>query len=244
MQDGPTTCLVGLGGNVGPVQDTFAAALQMLNNEGCRVMSRSECHRSAPMGCDAGGTFTNAAACVITELGPFDVLDLLQDVERRNGRVRTVHWGPRRLDLDLLFYGQMVIRSERLTVPHPDLWYRRFVLEPLAEIAPEWKHPESAYTIGQLRERLDQRPLIIELDGFDVLPPIPDRFADGAVHIQSSTDSLWDQSSVQKPFCFLRRQTGDQQSQVADESETFRIDVREEDMARLLDVILSAALGK
>ncbi len=244
VQDGPTRCLIGLGGNVGPVDNTFVAALEMLDHEGCRVISRSQCHRSAPMGTHAGGTFTNAAACIITDLSPLRLLDRMQEIEHTNGRVRTVHWGPRPLDLDLLFYGQESVHSERLRVPHPDLWYRRFVLDPLVEIAPDWKHPKKAYTINQLRGRLDQRPLIIEVDGAEVLPLVPDRYSPGTALIRASGRLQSGRSSVDKPFCEVRVRSGDQQSQESEESKEFHIDVRGEDLPRLIDVILSAAVGK
>lgn len=245
VQDGKTTCLIGLGGNTGPVADTFAEALDMLDAAGCHPVSCSGCYQSPPMGANAGGAYTNAAACVTTVHSPLQLLDLLQAVERRSGRVRTVHWGPRPLDLDLLFYGQQVIRTDRLSVPHAGVWYRRFVLDPLVEIAPEWRHPGNSHTIRQLRARLDQRPLVIEVDGAERLPLIPDRCAEGVVQIRSFRHLQSGSSPFRMPFCVLHVHGGNPHSRANDEAvpEDFRIDVAEENLAEMIDVILSAALG-
>jgi 2-amino-4-hydroxy-6-hydroxymethyldihydropteridine diphosphokinase len=153
-------CAISLGGNVGDVPKTFADARRLLESSG-RVagLKQSRLYRSRPMGCEAGGEFHNAAAVFETTLTPPNVLELLQDVERRCGRVRTVRWGPRTLDLDLLLYGDEVIDSPRLIVPHPALWHRRFVLDPLTELIPDVVHPAFQQTIRELRERLRSRPL-------------------------------------------------------------------------------------
>jgi len=245
VQDGATRCLIGLGGNTGPVEYTFGSALAMLEATGCRVVSRSQCYQSAPMGSAAGGTYTNAAACVITDHGPLHLLDLMQQVECDCGRERTIHWGPRTLDLDLLFYGQQVIDSQRLTVPHPGLWYRRFVLDPLVEISPEWEHPGNELTVEQLRARMDQRPLIIEVEGLRNLPPFPERYQDGVVDVRRGSGRMTDTPPVQERFCCLRvtRDHLSPQTTVEFEPADFEIPVRQEDVTELLDGVLVAALG-
>jgi 2-amino-4-hydroxy-6-hydroxymethyldihydropteridine diphosphokinase len=159
-------CFLALGGNVGPVARTFQQALAELGNRpDVRVIRASSVYRTPAVGDSAGGEFQNAAAEIETSRPPLDVLDLLHDVENRFGRVRLEHWGPRTLDLDLLFYGSEILDEPRLRVPHPALWYRRFVLEPLAEIAADFVHPEKGITVGALRDRLRARPLAIELAG-------------------------------------------------------------------------------
>ncbi|HVW03033.1 MAG TPA: 2-amino-4-hydroxy-6-hydroxymethyldihydropteridine diphosphokinase, partial [Planctomycetaceae bacterium] len=109
--------------------------------------------------------YLNAAAGLQTDLEPLLLLDQLQTIEHQLGRVRDRRWGPRTLDLDLLFYGSEVINLPRLIVPHPHLWYRRFVLDPLVEIAGDVVHPERGVSIQELRERLLLRPLACALAG-------------------------------------------------------------------------------
>src|SRR5262249_14782283 len=145
----------------GVVHETFGKALEKLASaphSTVPAVSRSLPTRS--IGERAGAGFLNAAAEIDTSLPPLELLDLLQSIELALGRQRTVHWGPRTLDLDLLFYGTEVIDSPRLVVPHPAAWYRRFVLDPLVEIAPRLVHPEKQVDIHALRQRLLVRPLV------------------------------------------------------------------------------------
>ncbi|HEY2252760.1 MAG TPA: 2-amino-4-hydroxy-6-hydroxymethyldihydropteridine diphosphokinase [Planctomycetaceae bacterium] len=159
-------CYISLGGNSGQVAATFEQALGRLESDGdCRVLTVSECHKTAPVGDQAGTGFLNAAAELETSLDPLDLLDRLQAVERELGRTRTVHWGPRTLDLDLLFWESQIINSPRLVVPHPAAWYRRFVLDPLVEIAPRFVHPVKRVDMTTLRGRLLVRPFRVSLAG-------------------------------------------------------------------------------
>jgi 2-amino-4-hydroxy-6-hydroxymethyldihydropteridine diphosphokinase len=151
-------CWIGLGGNQGNVSATFTRALELLaDTDGVTPAAVSPTYRTAPMGALAGEPFLNAVAGCDTDLAPLTLLDRLQAVEHACGRVRTVHWGPRTLDLDLLAYGDDVITTPRLTVPHPGAWLRRFVLDPWAEIAGEFVHPVWRLSIVQLRDRLRDR---------------------------------------------------------------------------------------
>jgi 2-amino-4-hydroxy-6-hydroxymethyldihydropteridine diphosphokinase len=94
--------------------------------------------------------FLNAVAEVQTTLSPRELLQCLLDIERQMGRVRNEKWGPRKIDLDLLLYDDRVIHEPELEVPHPRMHERRFVLEPLARLAPKAVHPVSEQTIGQI----------------------------------------------------------------------------------------------
>src|SRR5262249_51390245 len=102
------------------------------------------------------GLFKNAAAVVETSLQPLALLHLLQDIESRFGRVRLVRWGQRTLDLDLLLFDDQLIDTPELSLPHPRLATRRFVLEPLAEIAPDAIDPITKRTIAELLSDLLQ----------------------------------------------------------------------------------------
>ena len=156
-----TTCLIGLGGNLGNVPQTIVSALQSLTQSpGVRVERWSSLYQTAPVGDSAGGVFTNAAAQLETTLTARELLDRLLAVESEFLRERTISWGPRTLDLDLLFFGDEVIDDPPvLHVPHSGCWYRRFVLDPLYELVPTFVHPEKQQTIAELRDRLLVRPL-------------------------------------------------------------------------------------
>ena len=153
-------CWIALGGNVGEVSDTFRRALALLDQTPDLSVARvSRSYTTAPVGTAAGGQFLNAAAELQTSRPPLELLGILQEVETQLGRTRTRHWGPRTLDLDLLLCDQQCLATPTLTLPHPHLWHRRFVLDPLVEIAPDVIHPRHQLTIAELRDRLLRRPL-------------------------------------------------------------------------------------
>jgi len=132
---------VGLGGNLGDAKRTVLEALDALPRlTRTRLVARSSLYRSAPV--DAGGPdFINAVAELQTELSPLQLLRELQALEQAAGRERPYRNAPRTLDLDLLLYGQRVLYTAVLTVPHPRLQLRAFVLQPLLELAPGLEHP-------------------------------------------------------------------------------------------------------
>lgn len=170
-----TLALIGLGSNLGDRRAHLDRAVAALaETPGVSVRAVSSYHETAPAGGPAGqGAFLNAAARLDTDLDPFALLHLLLDIEARAGRVRTVRWGERPLDLDLLIYGCKSVRTPELTLPHPRLGVRRFVLAPLAEIAPDIVDMRSGLTIAQLLANVDRRPNYVALDG----PPGPLREA-------------------------------------------------------------------
>ena len=157
---------IGLGGNIGNVQDTFRSALNSLDSyPDLRVKQVSSNYLTPPMGDEAGVSYLNAVAELEVAFSPLELLDILQSVELKHGRERSANWGPRTLDLDLLLFGDTILASPRLILPHSGCWYRRFVLDPFAEIAPGAIHPVKAVTIQELRDRILERPLTIGLTG-------------------------------------------------------------------------------
>ncbi len=128
----------------------FEAAKALNQRPGISIHSLSSLYYSAPVGGVAQPEYCNQVARVATTLSPFDLLVELLEVEQLFGRVRIVRWGPRTLDLDLLFFDNVVMDSPRLTIPHPRLAERGFVLAPLVEIAPELRHPLLGLTAKQL----------------------------------------------------------------------------------------------
>jgi 2-amino-4-hydroxy-6-hydroxymethyldihydropteridine diphosphokinase len=156
--------LIGLGGNLdsarwGPPNQTLGAALTALEAEGITVLARSGWYRSAPVPPSDQPWFVNAVASVATGIGPHDLLALLIATEGRFGRKRTVRNAARVLDLDLLDYRGERIEAPDLVLPHPRMHERGFVLAPLAELAPEWRHPILDLTARQLLTAMavDQR---------------------------------------------------------------------------------------
>lgn len=131
--------------------ETVRLAMEDLAAAG-RVVARSSLYRTEPVGIAEQPAFVNAAEVVETGLDPEALLEFLLATERSYGRdrVHDVPKGPRTLDLDVLLIDEQVIRTERLTVPHPALAERRFVLAPVAEIAPQWRHPVLGKTMREL----------------------------------------------------------------------------------------------
>jgi 2-amino-4-hydroxy-6-hydroxymethyldihydropteridine diphosphokinase len=141
---------IALGSNVGDRAAMLAHAIEEMNRAGLRVLRESSLYATQPVGGPPQAWFLNAVVEAETDWMPLRLLHTLQKIERAMGRRRTVLRGPRTLDLDILFYGSSVIRSRELEVPHPRLPQRRFVLAPLAELAPALSHPLLHKTIGEL----------------------------------------------------------------------------------------------
>lgn len=152
---------VGLGGNLpsgeGSPREALTAAMRVLEEIG-RVTARSSLYETEPVGYAGQPPFVNAAACVETAMEPEALLDAILAIERRFGRDRanSIPKGPRTLDLDLLLFDDEIISTSRLTVPHPELPQRRFVLAPLVEIASELRHPVLGLTMAELLEVLPE----------------------------------------------------------------------------------------
>jgi len=157
--------LIGIGGNLesaqfGPPRDTLTAALAALKEKRIRILTRSGWYRTEPVPRSDQPWFVNAVVSLATELGAKDLLNALQATERQFGRVRGEPNAPRILDLDILDYQGEVMDTTSLVLPHPRLHERRFVLIPIAEIAPDWRHPILELTAAQLLARLSSEQQI------------------------------------------------------------------------------------
>ena len=152
-----TTVLIAIGSNRrhgrhGAPERVVAAAVAAICGTGLQLIAASRTHATAPVG-PGGRRFANAAVAVTTVLPLLKVLALLKDIERDFGRRGGRRWGDRVLDLDIIGAGAVVLRASGLEVPHSRLAGRRFVLDPLVEIAPDWRHPVLHATVRQLRAR-------------------------------------------------------------------------------------------
>ena len=147
------TAYIGLGSNLGDRAAYLRAAVRALaalpEVDFLRVSSM---YLSPPVGPGRQNDYYNAAAACRTALPPRDLLDALMRIEDDHGRQRSVHWGPRTLDLDLLLYGRQRVDAPGLQLPHPYLLEREFVLAPLAEIAPDLRHPDGTRLVERLAE--------------------------------------------------------------------------------------------
>lgn len=148
---------IALGSNLGDKEKNLRRALLLLTQQGVEVVRVSSFLSTEPYGVTDQPQFLNAVACVRTSLAPLALLDVLLATELAMGRVRLRHWGERNIDLDLLLYEDVVLDLPRLHLPHPDMQNRGFVLLPLAEIAPELKHPTLQKTIWELKKDLMNR---------------------------------------------------------------------------------------
>ncbi|MGB5407444.1 MAG: 2-amino-4-hydroxy-6-hydroxymethyldihydropteridine diphosphokinase [Thiogranum sp.] len=146
---------IGLGSNLDNPESQVKTAIEALAGlSQIRLQDRSSLYRSAPMGPQDQPDYVNAVVKLSTGLEPEALLDKLQGIERAQGRVRTQRWGPRTLDLDILLYGQCVVATERLKIPHPGIAERSFVLYPLAEINGQLEIPG----LGRVQSLLEQCP--------------------------------------------------------------------------------------
>ena len=157
-------CYIGIGSNLEkPVERCREATEYLSAIKGCRVLRHSSYYRTEPVGFLKQDWFINAVIEMRTTLSASLIMEELQKIENHMGRTKMVKWGPRIIDLDLLLYGQAVIQSEGLNIPHPELYKRRFVLAPLCEIAPYVIHPAFGVSISGLMKRLHDKSNVIML---------------------------------------------------------------------------------
>ncbi len=152
-----STAYIALGANLGNRIAMLASAIHTLTTEhAVTLRASSSLYETSAVGGPAGQPdYLNAVISIATRLPPHDLLDALLQIEHLHGRCRDVRHGPRTLDLDLLLYDDCVIADDRLQVPHPRAHLRRFVLTPLAEIAPKLVHPQIGLTMTQLLAGLE-----------------------------------------------------------------------------------------
>ncbi len=166
--DGGELVYVGVGGNLGDREATFVAVVRALERDpGIELRAASPVYETDPLGPAGQDAYLNAVLEIRTDLGPFALLARLRAIENALGRdrgPRSVRWGPRHIDLDLLFYGDRRIATLELVVPHPRACERAFVMVPMADLAPHLRHP----ILGR-----DMRTLLAELDDRDSVRPWP-----------------------------------------------------------------------
>lgn len=159
------TVYLSLGSNLGDRAAYIENALACLSNEGVRVARRSSLYETEPVEFHKQGWFLNCAVEAETELTPRQLLRVIRTIEKDLGRKRVVPFGPRTLDIDILLYGATLLRGNDLEIPHPRMDQRRFVLVPMAEIAPDLRHPALHLTMAQLLTATSDRSQVIRVPG-------------------------------------------------------------------------------
>ncbi|MFC3559382.1 2-amino-4-hydroxy-6-hydroxymethyldihydropteridine diphosphokinase [Pedobacter jamesrossensis] len=144
-----------LGGNLGDRKKNLELAIQLLNEEAGTVSAVSSIYETAAWGVTEQPDFLNQAVQLETNLSPLELLEKILEIEQKLGRIRKEKWGERLIDIDLILFGDEIINIEnRLQVPHPQMQNRKFVMKPLAEIAPNVNHPLLGKTILEISENI------------------------------------------------------------------------------------------
>lgn len=152
-----------LGSNQGNRADNLNTAAALIGRQIGKIAKRSHVYETQPWGNPDQDAFLNQVIMINTTLDPRDLLDAANHIEREMGRVKKEKWGPRIIDIDILFYGKRIVRDKGLEIPHPDLHKRAFVLVPLMEIAPDLEHPVLKQPIDELYMACDDQSDVVML---------------------------------------------------------------------------------
>lgn len=155
--------ILSLGSNLGERHNNLKRALIELEKLG-KIVSKSNIYETKPYGVFDQPNFLNMAVGIETELPPRKLLEKLKSIEKKLGRKETRKWGERIIDIDILFYDEMIVDEPGLKIPHPQIQYREFVLKPLREICPDFVHPTLKKTVDELFQKLPDIPLVASLE--------------------------------------------------------------------------------
>ncbi|MDR0615543.1 MAG: 2-amino-4-hydroxy-6-hydroxymethyldihydropteridine diphosphokinase [Synergistaceae bacterium] len=137
-----------LGANVGESLGALRRAAEIISERIGNVTAKSGVYKTVPWGRTDQPDFMNACLIVETEITPPGLLEKAKTIERDIGRVKRAHWGPREIDIDIIFYDDLIMNDPELIIPHPLMELRGFVMVPLSDVAPGWKHPKYGWTVA------------------------------------------------------------------------------------------------
>ncbi len=245
-------CFIALGSNLDdPGKHLNEAAHRLSRHPAITLGKSSSQFLTAPVGSSAGNPFLNAAVQIHTDLEPLALLEVTQEIESDLGRTRKQHWGPRTIDLDIIFYGDQTVDHPRLQIPHEACWYRRFVLDPLVEIASDVIHPSRHCTVEEMHCRIRQIPLLVALAGGNastqrnIINALPSSF-NGLEMKQWETmpDELKSEQSI---VAWLGRspEAITAESRIEDLPRSIRLDVSQvgDDVVSFLHDVIHSAIG-
>lgn len=152
-----STAYISLGSNLGKREENCNQAIKLLKENGIAVKKQSKMYETEPWGVKDQPKFINMAIEVETDRKPNELLLILKQIEKELGRIETGKWGPRVIDLDILFYNDLVLDKPDLKIPHPYLHEREFMLKPLCEIAPDKKHSVTKKTVEEMLNQLRRK---------------------------------------------------------------------------------------
>lgn len=156
---------LGIGGNIGNKHDNFREVIKIIKKELGEIIKSSSIYESPPWGFEASENFWNQVLIIETEYSPEMLLKKIIEIEGKFGRKReTGKYDSREMDIDILYYDDIFMETENLVIPHPKIFLRKFVLVPLNEIAPDFKHPLRRFTSTQLLENCKDESVILKLD--------------------------------------------------------------------------------
>lgn len=157
------TAYISIGSNLGDRESNCRKATHEIS-EFAEVSAMSSLYETDPVGNEDQPLFINSVIEIQTDLSPHKLLDKLHSIEKKLGRLREIKWGPRTIDLDIIFYGNDIMNDADLIIPHPQAYKRRFVLEPLREIAPDVIHPSLKLSIRELLTKLHDPHKVIKIE--------------------------------------------------------------------------------
>jgi len=151
-------CYLSFGSNLGKREEKIQSAFKELgNSSSIKLLKKASTYETIPVGPGKQSKYLNTVAKIRTDFAPLKLLEYIKQVELKLGRKKRIRWEPRQIDIDILFYGKEIIKSKLLTIPHPRLHDRDFVLRPLVEIAPSLRHPVLDKTIKELLDENNKK---------------------------------------------------------------------------------------